>query len=59
MGSPLCFLRELDPLVTNGEMTGGTAADSLTTGFDLCGTRELLAAGLSIGGGALGLAVLG
>lgn len=36
MGPPFCFLRELDPSVTNGEMT---------TGFDLCGTRDLPAAG--------------
>lgn len=36
MGPPFCFLWELDPSVTKGEMT---------TGFDLCGTRDLPKAG--------------
>lgn len=36
MGPPFCFLRELDPSGTKGEMT---------TGFDLRGTRDLSAAG--------------
>lgn len=36
MGPPFCFLRELDPLGTKGEMT---------TGFDLRGTRDLPKAG--------------